>query len=447
MLGMAKKKKKVEEQLMLDGVTPPSSFVEQKDIIEPEEIDPNQITFDEFVDESILEKDTVHALMKEAVASEQKTTKKKSSITSLIFLILNIVFMVFIVKNLLDSASGNTSLSAVFQAQGNRMWWLLAGLGLLILFFVCETLLFFALIKSTTGKNRLGLAYRLASVGKYYDFITPTQLGGQPSQIIRLTKSGVGAGLATSIPIIKLIVYNFVYTIICILMYVFVLPLIPISGGLQAFLMTLIKVVGAIGLIVTAISCFLYFIIGNGKLIGRSFIQWLVRVGFKLHIVKNYRQTFDKLLQQVKEYQSSIKYLNKHKGTLFVTVFLCLIECVAFALIPFCVTMTFGGFELSCASDALMCMLITMGQYYICMLVSTCLPLPGGTGTMEICYIFFFAIGSYSVGENIVWALIFYRVLTYYLVLLQGFIHIIVENIVRGVKNKKAQRALTAKKL
>ena len=221
--GMAKRKKKVEEQLMLEGVNPPSpSFPEQKSENKVEEIDPNQITFDEFVDESILEKDTVHALMKEAVASEQKTTKKKSLVTNLIFLCINIIFMVFIVKNLLDSASGNTSLSAVFEAQGSRMWWLLVGLGLLVVFFICETLLFFTLIKSTTGKNRLGLAYRLASVGKYYDFITPTQIGGQPSQIIRLTKSGVGAGLATSIPIIKLIVYNFVYTAISILMYVFI---------------------------------------------------------------------------------------------------------------------------------------------------------------------------------------------------------------------------------
>ena len=83
---MAKRKKKVEEQLMLDGVTPPSpSFVEQKVNETQEEIDPNQITFDEFVDESILEKETVHALMKEAVASEQKTTKKKSFITNTIF--------------------------------------------------------------------------------------------------------------------------------------------------------------------------------------------------------------------------------------------------------------------------------------------------------------------------------------------------------------------------
>ncbi len=435
---MAKKNKKIEEQLMLDGVTPPKPFSNEEISQSSETVfDPNQITIDDFAEESILEKDTVNALMKEAVASEQKTSKKKSLITSLIFLAINIVFMVFIVKNLLDSASGSTNFTEVFKAQGARMWWLVVGLGLLVLFFVCDTLLFFSLIKSTTGKNRLGLAYRVSCIGKYYDFLTPTQIGGQPSQILRLTKSGVGAGLATSIPIIKLIVYNFVYTIISIVMFTFVVPLIPVSGSLQAFLMTLIKIVGAIGLIVTVISCFLYFIIGNGKLIGRSFIQWLVRVGCKLRIVKNYRQTFEKLLQQVKEYQSSIKYLNKHKGTLFIMVFLCLIECLAFSLIPFCVTMAFSNVVFANATEVLMCMVITMAQYYLCLLVSTCLPLPGGTGTMEICYIFLYAIGAYSVGENIVWALLFFRLISYYLVLIQGFFHIIIENIVRAIKSKR----------
>lgn len=441
---MARNKKKIEEQLMIDGVTPPKVFSEEnKETVKSVELDPNQISLDDFLDESILEKETVNALMKEAVASEQKTSKKKSLITNLIFLAINIIFMVVIVKNLLDSASGSTNLVEVFKAQGDRMWWLLVGFGLLILFFICETLLFYSLIKGTTGKGRLGLAYRIASVGKYYDFLTPTQIGGQPSQIIRLTKSGVGAGLATSIPIIKLIVYNFVYTIISIIMFIVVVPQIPVAGSLQAFLMTLIKIVGAIGLIVTVISCFLYFIIGNGKLIGRSFIQWIVRIGVKLKIVKNYRQTFDKLLQQVKEYQSSIKYLNRHKGTLFIMVFLCLVECIAFSLIPFCVTMAFSNITFASTSEALMCMLITMAQYYLCLLVSTCLPLPGGTGTMEICYIFLFAIGTYSVGENIVWALLFFRLLSYYLVLIQGFVHIIIENLVRAIKSRRNSKKIT----
>ncbi len=435
---MAKKK---SEQIIMDGVEPPV-FVEQKnkEVIAEPQIDPNQITIDDIIGETILETETVHKLMSEAVESQEKPKKKKRIITNLIFLAINIVLMMFIVKNLLDSATG--SFVDVAATQGNRLWWLAGGFGLLILFFLCETFFFYALIKKTTGKRKFFLSYRLASVGKYYDAITPTQIGGQPSQIIRLTKSGVSAGLSTSVPIIKLIVYNFVFTITCVLLYFFAVPLIPISGGLQTFLMAIIRILGAIGLIVIVISCFLYFIIGNGKLIGRSFVQWIVRLGYKLHIVKNYRKTFDKMLTQVKEYQSSIKYLNKNKGTLFVTILLSVIECLAMGLIPFCVVMAFSDLAFSNALDVIVCMLVTMCQYYLCIMVSTCLPLPGGTGSMEICFIFLFGVGMYSVGDNIAWALILFRCISYYAILLNGFAHIIIENIARFASRNKLQKSV-----
>lgn len=435
---------------MIKGVDKPQDFSVQKSENKTEDanlnVDENQIKIDDIIGESILERETVDALMQEASETEHKSKKKKTAITSIIFLLINIVLMSFIVKNLLDSTN-NTDFHSVIELQGSRLWWLLAGVGLIILFFLADTLLFYFLIKKTTGKRKPFLAYRLSSVGKYYDFITPTQVGGQPSQIIRLTRSGVGAGLATSIPIIKLIVYSLTSTIISAILYFFAVPLIPTTGGLQAFLMTLIKVVGAIGLIITVIFSFLYLIIGNGKIMGRSFVQWLVRLGYKLHIVKNYRTAFDKLLNQVKEYQSSIKYLNKNKGTLFLTIFLCIIECISFALVPFCVVMAFSQVEFLTSGEAFYCILLTMSEYYLCTLVGTCLPLPGGTGSLEVCFIFLFAIGAYSVGDQIAWALIFFRVITYYGVILHGFIHIVVENIIKFAKNKQNQQKLSKETL
>jgi len=433
------KQKKQQEQLILDGVkAPQESSVAQKLPDETQQIlqDNNQISIEDIYGDSILEKEIVVDLLKEAHESEQKTKKKKTAITGLIFLAINILLLAFIVKNLITSTDVS-NYDAVAQVQGTRLWWIAGGFGFLALYFLCETLLFYFLIKRTTGKRKLFLSYRLAAVGKYYDFLTPTQVGGQPSQILRLTRSGIGAGLATSIPIIKLIVYSFVYTIVAVLLYFFGLPLVTTAGSLQAFLMALIKIVGGVGLVITVIMTFLYFIIGNGKLIGRSFVQWLVRVGYKLHIVKDYRKAFAKLLTQVNEYQSSIRYLNKHKGTLVITVLLCLLECVAFSIIPFCMVMAFGSVTFATSAEALYCILITMSEYVLCQLVATCLPLPGGTGSMEICFIFLFAIGAYSVGNNIGWALIFFRLITYYVVLAQGFVHIIVETLARAIKNKK----------
>jgi uncharacterized protein (TIRG00374 family) len=173
-------------------------------------------------------------------------------------------------------------------------------------------------------------------------------------------------------------------------------------------------------------------------------VQGVVRLGYKLHIVKNYRKAFERLLTQVSEYQSSIKYLKRNPGTLIVSVLLSLVEIIAFSLIPFCIVMAFSGTTLTSFSDAAMAIVVTMAEYVLCMLVSAVIPLPGGTGTMEICFMFLFSIGEYSVGSNIGWALIMFRIITYYFVLVHGFIHIIAENIAKVVSARKAKKAEVA---
>ena len=53
-------------------------------------------------------------------------------------------------------------------------------------------------------------------------------------------------------------------------------------------------------------------------------------------------------------------------------------------------------------------------------MASCFIPLPGGTGIMELSFIFLFGI---VVKDNIVWALLAWRILSYYLILVHGFIH------------------------
>ena len=53
-------------------------------------------------------------------------------------------------------------------------------------------------------------------------------------------------------------------------------------------------------------------------------------------------------------------------------------------------------------------------------MASSYIPLPGGTGLMEITFIFLFGI---VVGDYIVWALLIWRIISYYFILIHGFSH------------------------
>ena len=64
------------------------------------------------------------------------------------------------------------------------------------------------------------------------------------------------------------------------------------------------------------------------------------------------------------------------------------------------------------------------------------IPLPGATGLMEIAFI---ALYGEFVGDAIVWALLAWRILSYYLILVHGFVNEIgkiVKNVSKGRKSK-----------
>ena len=142
--------------------------------------------------------------------------KRKSTIINLCLLLINLIFLVTIVKSLMKNV-GEKNFLDVLQEQGSKCWWLLGGLLIYVLFMLVQTLMYYVLIKDITGKKRMKLAYDVAVVGKYYDNATPFAAGGQPMQIVRLVQNGVSVGTSTSIPIIKLIIKLIIYFYIYII--------------------------------------------------------------------------------------------------------------------------------------------------------------------------------------------------------------------------------------
>lgn len=381
------------------------------------------------------------AIIEERLAEAQKTQSKKkkfrSKIINTIFLLVNILLMVFIVKGFLDSLGEDINgMGERLSAQGNKLWWLAVGVLLYIVFIVTETLVFISLMKGTTGKRRPYLSYRVALTGKYYDNITPFAIGGQPFQIVTLAQDGLNPGIATSLPIIKLIIYNLVYTFTILLCFIFGMPLVTAGlGGLNRFLMILLIAVGVLGLIFTAFTSVLFILIGNGKIIGRGMARWLVKLGYALRIVKNYRKSYNKIMMQVREYQNSMDFLKKNKSVMVKCVIYSIIECISyFAIAVVCIyafttnqefTFTFF-FE-------------TLTKFLICQMAAAIIPLPGGTGMLEVGFIL--AFGSTTMlGDNVFLALLAFRIISYYLLLLHGFVQTVIDSAVRSVKLRKQSK-------
>ncbi len=440
-------KKKENEQIVMDGVPRakeeqiPHEENNETRPIENEQIEGQLSAFDDSLEGSMIDESVAREKLQEAIETQKPKKKRKSLITNLIFFAINILVMGIIIGAFVKDANG-ISLSALVHTQGKKLWWLALGVGLFFVMFLADTMMFFCLIKRSTGKRRFLLSYKVSAVGKYFDAITPFSVGGQPSQILNLARAGVSPGTATSIPIIKLIIYNIVYTFVILMFLIFGVPFIPITSPLMNLLFILFKIIAYIGLIFTALTSVLFILIGSGKIVGRKLVRWIVRLGYKLRIVKDYRKSYNKIMSQVLEYQTSIKYLRKNLGMLFACIFFGLIEALCYFSIPFAVVMALSPANITGAVNILSVLLICITKFIVCQMASVVIPLPGGTGMMELSFMFLFS-GEALLGldqANVLLGLLAWRFLTYYFTILQGFIVSTADSITRMVRTKKEMK-------
>ena len=375
----------------------------------------------------------------EILESQQPKKRKKSTIINLILLLFNIVFMVFIIRGLINGV-GEQNFFDYIKSQGKQIWWLIGGIGCYILYMFSQTIMFHALIKDLTGKSKWGLSYNIGITGKYYDNITPFAVGGQPMQIVGLAKTGISPGVSTSIPLIKMMINSLTSAVLGLFFFVFGISRIMPTNSLYAFLFVVFEILGIIGLVITLFGAILMIMLSTGTLFTRSLIAWIVKLGYKLKLVKNYRATLKKWLDQVSEYKASMTYLKKNKKLLVKMILYSCLESLSYAGISFFVVMAFM------TPDFLVTNNISVGfvlftcivKYYICSMAGAYIPLPGATGLMEIAFI---ALYGEFVGDAIVWALLSWRIISYYLILVHGFVHEM-SKIIKNVSKQKRNRKL-----
>jgi len=177
------------------------------------------------------------------------------------------------------------------------------------------------------------------------------------------------------------------------------------------------------------------FIIANSKVLGRSLARMIVKVGYKLRIFKDYRSAYKKIINQVTEYRSSIDYLKKNGVTLLLSIILVLIEILSLASIPFFVTLSLTDVTFAGTSAVFGFWVECLVKYYICYFASAYIPLPGGTGMMEIAFVILF---SSVIGPNFVaWGFLIWRLMSYYSIIVQGFAITLVDIFVGMGKREK----------
>lgn len=376
------------------------------------------------------EKPTDYTLTTLEEAKEKVTEQKKYGTKwfNLIFMVVNIIILACVLiyqKN----TFGVASLDALLQ--NARFGILFYTLLLFALIMIIETLRTHILLYKATKQTRLFLCYKASAISRYYDCITPFATGGQPFEIFYMNSRGVHGGIATSIPLTKAMFNNVAFTIISIIILIFNSDLFGKDNQ------TVIIVWSIISLVISCLILLVLILFAISKKFMPKCLMFFLKLGQKMHLVKNYHLTFNKCMRTILEYQKSTKF---YMTNVWVTVssLLCSGAIVVIrAFIPF---MLYWAFSTKVPLDAL---LEIFSKFILVELATKYIPLPGASGMAEISFSTLFA-SLFSDG-TLFWAMLFWRIMNYFIYLLQGII-VLIYDFAYGNKKNRANLIKLAKR-
>lgn len=341
------------------------------------------------------------------VEAEQQVTKrksKKSKLKTFLLFALNIIIVVGVLYYQI-SKEGAISITELLTFKLNY-WFLAVGVLLYMLMIFLESLRFNLLIKSSPHRrSRPFLSYKLVTLGKYYDAITPMATGEQPFQMLYLSRRGLSTSTAISVPLSKYFITQLGWITINIFAVIYSLVNHTLSNS---------NVVLAIALTSFFLNMFLVtaiMILSVSKKFGKIAVAKILRFLEKIKLIKNYDKQYNKVMKTIEDYQDSIKIFIKNIPVFFSTYLLSLITMFINFAILFFIFASLVRFDPTLFWD-----IIVKG--IMIEIATGIIPLPGGSGVNEISFATLFA-ALFTEG-TMFWAIIFWRFINFYSFIFQG---------------------------
>ena len=145
-----------------------------------------------------------------------------------------------------------------------------------------------------------------------------------------------------------------------------------------------------------------------------------------MHIIKNYEKIYDKVMDTVAGFQSTMRKYTKNFKQFILLVLSNVLQFVINFSIPYFLFLMLGG-------DPSFTIFIQIWVFTILIeLASGFIPLPGGTGMSELAFTLTFA--SIYPNGTVFWGLLLWRFMNYYIYLIQGILIITYDYLIGNKK-------------
>lgn len=285
-------------------------------------------------------------------------------------------------------------------------WWIIVSVLCILLYWGVEAKIVQVLLKRSNPDFSFATSYRIPLIEHLFNAITPFSTGGQPAQIIALSRAGVDTGVATSVSLMKFVVYQ-VWVVINFLVCL-------ISGyGYLSNSLSKLKVL-------ILLSFIIHFVIVIGLLMimyWYSFTRKLVEIVFKgirlFKKVEKIDSLHERTIEKMDTFYEESRYMREQPILMLKVSALTVLQLVSYYVIPYFILYGLGIKGMNIFHVVVLHAFITM--------IISLFPVPGGTGGAE--YSFSLLFGTFTVSQSkLVLAIFLWRGVTYYLGIILGLV-------------------------
>lgn len=209
------------------------------------------------------------------------------------------------------------------------------------------------------------LGYIMTEV--YFSAITPSSMGGQPVEMIEMSKDKIPYRVNSVVILLNTLIYKVALVFLAIIGFLF------FSQKLFTF-NTLFNWLVLLGFVTTLLVMLLFFLLIYSEKLMYRIIQFVLKI-LKKFKVKNVAEREAKLKESLKEYQECAKFTKKHPKILLEAFVILLLQRISILSISYVIYLSFGLNERSIFEVIAFQVCITLGSDFV--------PFPGGVVVSE----------------------------------------------------------------
>ena len=261
-------------------------------------------------------------------------------------------------------------------------------------------------------KIKFRLSLLVAMIGSFYSCVTPAATGGQPMQVLALSKRKYPAGISSSGLAVKFFTFQLALLSLGGILWIIHPDIVNACAGDA-------KWVVAAGFFINGLTVAAVLVFAINKNWVRAGISFIILIGYKLRLIRNKEKITARAENALRDFHASVDMLTYHPIQLFHLYLISCLQVMGLMSIAYCVYRAMGLSQHSFGEILTLQFLLYIGASFT--------PLPGASGAQEGGFYLFFQ--NVFPADKLVGALLLWRFFSYYFTMILGLLAVMWDSV------------------